>query len=135
MELVVTFVLVAILSSLAVSYFRSASRDVDDSLAKRTLESAAALQLAFHDSRGQFATSPADLATLTGDEVELVTTSSQGQTEVSVYSLGSNEVGLAVLSSTGRCLTLVAGLSGPGEGIETRDVQSDSQCVGQLAGS
>ena len=135
MELVVTFVIVAILGSVAVSYYRSATSDVDDSLARRTLESAASLQLAYQASRGEFATTPVDLSRISGDEVTLQIAASGSPAEVSVYDLGSSTLGLAVLSSPGRCLTLLVELSGPGEQTEVRDVQSDSQCVGQLAGS
>lgn len=133
LELSIALVLIGILGAIAVSYFRGASRDAADSLATRTIESAASLQLAFRDSRGVFATTVPELAALDGSEVQFSLAESTGPEVVSVFVSSADVLGMAVLSAPDRCLTLVVEVPGPGESVETREVGSASECTGELA--
>lgn len=132
-ELMVTLALVGIVAAIAVSYFRGASRDTVDSLASRTLESAASMQVLYRDSRGDFARTSAELTALTNSEVTMSTDASSGPETVSVSAPSADSLGLAVLAAPDRCLTLVVEVPGPGESIETREVTSAAQCTGELA--
>jgi len=132
-ELVVTVVLIGVLGAIAVSYFQGASRDTLDSLGTRTLESAAAMQVLYRDSRGVFASTTAALDALTSDEVSMSLGPSSGPEVVSVYSASPDVLGLAVLAAPDRCLTLRVEVPGPGENVESRSVSSASQCIGELA--
>lgn len=136
-----TVVIIAVLSAVAVSTFGGTKERTADSGSERLLESVAATQEGYHRSRGEFATTSDALATLSSETVTLTTGPSTSDAVVSIAPVAGDEteqLALAVLSRSGKCLTLV--IPAPGSGSSGTDpVRStpmgSAMCSAELAAS
>lgn len=112
-EVVVAIALVSVIATIAVTLFRAATSETDESLAQRVLESAAAAQESYRLNRGTFAVTPEAFANLAAGEATFTTAPSSDKSLVSVGLLSDNSsLGLAVLVAQDKCAVLKVTTSG-----------------------
>ena len=79
--------LVSVIATIAVTLFRAATSETDESLAQRVLESAAAAQESYKLNRGTFATTTEAFEDLSAGEARFTTSASSDKSLVSVRTL------------------------------------------------
>ncbi len=133
-EVLVTVALVAVVSTLAVAGYRFIRSETTERRAESTLLSVAGAQEAYHQSRGAWATGAA-LAGIGRGGTILTDGASTGEDRVSVAPVevdGENWLGIAVLSESGNCITLL--LAPPEQNsdrqIERRVIAAGGTCHG-----
>lgn len=139
-EVIVTFVLVGVVSAVAVMATRFVTSEVKDRVGATTLESAAGAEEAYYLSRGNWAMTAGALAVFSNGEIDVILGASTDSNTVSVAALNlvgvDNALGMAVLSREGICLTQI--LTPPETSITYAAKQvvlsGGATCTGALAG-
>lgn len=130
--------LLALMGAIAGGVFIAAQNDVRATASTGTLEAAASAQASYLQTRGEFATSAAQIANLNGGAVTYTSADSTSETMVSVQAVlvgGAPGVGLAVLEQAGRCAVLGVAEDGSGSSIEVLEIAGATVCAGSLAAS
>jgi len=134
-EIVIVFVLVAVLSAVAAAGLRSIQRESRSRTARAALETVAGAQETYHLDRGRWGTSPDAFAAFSAGGLTVADAASTGPTVVSADEVnfdGHAALGLAVLDGNADCLTLVV-LPPTVGGTAQIQRRPGSTCDGSLA--
>jgi len=115
LEIVVVFAILLMITALAAVSLRSVYYNAANRLAESSVSSAAAAQHSYYNTRNQFALTTNALHSLSQGEMKMLLApdSSFGPEQVSIASIPHPDfddgdlIGLAVLSNTGVCVTLL----------------------------
>lgn len=135
-EVTLVVLIVSILSAVAAAQFIGAASSTVDSESERLLVSVAGAQDAHFRSRGGFATSIEALGRLSTRTVTLTAGASSGPAVVSISELlHQNEImlGLAVLSVSGHCVTLLVPEPGSAQSFSAVSIPGGNSCDGTRA--
>ena len=133
MEIIIVFVIIGVLSTLAFVGFRFSETVVTDDLANNVLKSVELAQREYFLQRGSWLTDPNLLASFVPNtEFASPAINPYSVSLVTEPFLDSFSLGVAVLTDSNNCLTLR--LSPEGKNVEgSYEVTSEQQCSGRFA--
>jgi Tfp pilus assembly protein PilE len=135
-EVTVAVLIVTVLSAVMVNRFTTTTNTTVDSTSERLLVGVASAQESYHRSRGQFASSTDALERLSTPSVTLTVGASTGPAVVSVVEvsyLGETLLGIATLSGSGNCVTLLVPEPGSSQSFEAVSTKRGGSCDGSKA--